>query len=82
MCSVCEDSASFTCKTWTAFPQTTHFARVVRTDGDAELCLDEGVVDQVSHIFERLPVVFTDTVTKLQLDPQNNKINRPFSQPF
>lgn len=41
---------------------------MVRADGDAELGLDEGVVDQVSHIFERLPIVFTDAVTKLQLD--------------
>lgn len=44
---------------------------MIRADGDAKLRLDEGVVDQVSHIFERLPVVFTDTVTKLQLDPKN-----------
>lgn len=50
------------------FPQTPHLARVIRTDGDAELSLDEGVVDQVSHVFERLPIVFTDTETKVQLD--------------
>lgn len=37
---------------------------MVGADGDAELSLDEGVVDQVSHIFKRLPVVFTDTVTE------------------
>ena len=43
---------------------------MVGTDGDAKLSLDEGVVDQVSHVFERLPVVFTDTVTELQLVPQ------------
>lgn len=49
---------------------TPHLARVVGTDGDAKISLDEGVVDQVSHIFERLPIVFTDTVTKLQLEPQ------------
>lgn len=49
---------------------THHLARVVGTDGDAKISLDEGVVDQVSHIFERLPIVFTDTVTKLQLEPQ------------
>lgn len=45
-------------------PQTPHLSRVVRADGNAELSLDEGVVDQVSHIFKRLPVVFTDTVTE------------------
>lgn len=43
---------------------------MVGTDGDAKLVLDEGVVDEVSHIFECLPIVFTDTVTKMQLDPQ------------
>ena len=47
-----------------------HLAGVVGTDGDAKLALDEGVVDEVSHIFERLPIVFTDTVTKMQLDRQ------------
>lgn len=47
---------------------------MVRTDGNTELCLDECVVDQVSHVFERLPIVFTDTVTKMQLDPQNSYV--------
>lgn len=51
-----------------------HLPRVVRTDGDTELSLDEGVVDQVSHIFEGLPVVFTDTETQSQLDTQNRTI--------
>lgn len=40
-----------------------HLAGVVGTDGNAKISLDEGVVDQVSHVFERLPIVFTDTVT-------------------
>jgi len=62
-----------------------HLARVVGTDGDAKLSLDEGVVDQVSHIFKGLPVVFTDAETKLQLDHQNivvaNTAPFPFSVP-
>lgn len=37
---------------------------MIRTDGDAKLCLDESVVDHISHVFERLPVVFTDTHTE------------------
>lgn len=45
-------------------PKTPHLSRMVRADGDAELSLDEGVVDQVGHIFKRLPIVFTDTVTE------------------
>lgn len=43
---------------------------MVRTDGDAEICVDEGVVDQVSHIPEGLPIVFADTVREQQLEPQ------------
>lgn len=38
---------------------------MVWTDGDAKVRLYEGVVDQVGHIFERLPIVFTDTVRKV-----------------
>lgn len=47
-----------------------HLAWVVRTDGDAKISLDESVVDQMSHVLECLPIVFTDTVTKLYLEPQ------------
>lgn len=42
-----------------------HLARVVRTDGDAKGRLYEGVVDQVGHVVERLPIVFTDTVREV-----------------
>lgn len=57
---------------------------MVRADGDAELALDEGVVDQVSYVFERLPIVFTDTVTKLPLEPQarTKMINSSIYQPL
>lgn len=51
-------------------PPSPHLSRVVRTDGDAEICVDEGVVDQVSHILEGLPIVFADTVREQQLEPQ------------
>lgn len=47
-----------------------HLARLVRTDGNAKLVLDEGVVYQVSNVFERLPVVFTDAETRMQLGTQ------------
>lgn len=43
---------------------------MVRTDGDAEICVDEGVVYQVSHILEGLPIVFADPVREQQLEPQ------------
>lgn len=42
-------------------PPSPHLSRVVRTDGDAEIRVDEGVVDQVSHILEGLPMVFAGT---------------------
>lgn len=35
----------------------TYFPRVLWTDGDAEIWTDEGVVDQVCHIFKRLPII-------------------------
>lgn len=35
----------------------TYFPRVLWTDGDAEIWSDEGVVDQVCHIFKRLPII-------------------------
>lgn len=51
---------------------------MVGTDCDAKLALNEGVVDQVRHICERLPIVFTDTVTKLQLDRQTTAMTNNF----
>ena len=39
-------------------------AGVIRADAYAELSLDKGVVNQVGHVLERLPIVFTDTETK------------------
>lgn len=59
-----------------------HLARVVGTDGDAKISLDECVVDQVSHIFERFPIVFTDTVTKLQLKPKTTALTNKYTAPF
>lgn len=52
-----------------------HLARVVRTDGDTKLSQDEGVVDQVSHIFEGLPIVFTEAETKLLLGTQSTGVS-------
>lgn len=59
-----------------SFPQVAHLARVVRTDGDTKLSQDEGVVDQLSHIFKCLPIVFTDAETKLQLRTQNTVVGK------
>lgn len=56
-------------------PQTAHLAGVVRTDGYAKLSLDEGVVYQVSHICKCLPIVFTDTETKLAVSPSDYSWN-------
>lgn len=39
-------------------PPWPHLSRVVRTDGNAKISVDEGVVDHVSHIPEGLPIVF------------------------
>lgn len=52
-----------------------HLSRVVRTDGDAKICVDEGVVYQVSHILEGLPIVFADPVREQQLEPQTTAWN-------
>lgn len=43
---------------------------MVWTDGNAEIRVDEGVVYQVSHILEGLPMVFAGTVREQQLELQ------------
>lgn len=43
---------------------------MVRTDGDAEVGVDEGVVDEVGHVLEGLPIVFAARVREQRLEPQ------------
>lgn len=50
---------------------------MVRTDGDAEIRVDEGVVDQVRHILEGFPMVFAGTVREQQLQPQTAAVLYP-----
>lgn len=56
-----------------------HLAGVVRTDGDAKRRLYEGVVDQVSHVVECLPIVFTDTVREVAVRGPDSKTNSAIS---
>lgn len=49
-------------------PHSSYLPRVVRTAGDAKLWMDEGVVNEVTHILEGFAIVFTDTDTRLQWD--------------
>lgn len=54
-------STTYEQNTWFCFPQAAHLARMVRTDSDAELSLNEGVIDQVCNVLESLPIVFTNS---------------------
>lgn len=55
------------------FRSESHLAWVVGTDGDAKRRLYEGVVDQVGHVVERLPIVFTDTVREVAVRGPDHK---------
>lgn len=55
----------------------TYFPRVLGADSDAKLCSDEGVVDEVGHILEWLPVVLTGrqmAAAKMKCKSNSNRI--------
>lgn len=47
-------------RTWGLAQDLTYFPRVLRANSNAKLCSDEGVVDEVGDILERLPIILTD----------------------
>lgn len=62
-------------KNATRFHPESHLAGVVGTDGDAKRRLYEGVVDQVSDVIERFPIVFTGTEREVAVRDTDSKTN-------